>query len=310
MDVLGIELKNCYGIQQLDASLNFLGSPKLKGSPEIPPGSAFSIYAPNGFMKTSLARTFLDFQEGRDSLNLVFPARPSSRSITSDPATPITPESVFVIKPYVERYAGAGTSTLLVNPKLRSEYEEAVRNIESTQEDLLKALKDVSGWPGKTSPASEIKEIFQFKNSYDFFSELAGNLDGDTRFSDLVYSEIFNDKTIAAFRAGTLHEQLQEYMSKFQELVGKSPLLSKKFNHAGAAEVSKSLQSNGFFDASHTLNISNGGEGLEISSAKDLEALVVAENSAYWGIRNSPLSLRPLTSSFKKMQSLRSFVST
>lgn len=72
-------------------------------------------------MKTSLARTFLDFQEGWDSQDLIFPARPTSRSITSDPATPITPESLFVIKPYVERYAGGGTSTLLVNPKLRNE---------------------------------------------------------------------------------------------------------------------------------------------------------------------------------------------
>ncbi len=307
MDVLGIKLENCYGIQQLDASLNFLGSPKLKGSPEIPPGSAFSIYAPNGFMKTSLARTFLDFQEGRDSQDLVFPARPTSRSITSDPATPITPESVFVIKPYVERYAGAGTSTLLVNPKLRSEYEESVRNIESTQEDLLKALKEVSGWPGKTSPASEIKEVFQFKSSYEFFAELADVLDGDTRFSDLIYSEIFNDRTIAAFRAGTLHEQLQEYMSKYQELVDKSPLLSRKFNHAGAADVSKSLQSNGFFDANHTLNISNGGERLEISSAKDLEALVVAEKQRILGDKELSAKFEAVDKQLQKNAELKKF---
>ncbi|WLH90618.1 hypothetical protein PSH87_00900 [Pseudomonas sp. FP453] len=171
-------------------------------------------------MKTSLARTFLDFQEGRDSQDLIFPARQTSRSITSDPATPITPESLFVIRPYVERYAGGGTSTLLVNPKLRGEYEEAVRNIESTQESLIKALKEISGWPGKTSPASEIKEVFQFKSPYDFFAELAHGLDGDTRFSGLSYTEIFNDKTIAAFKAGTLHEQLKDYISKISRASG------------------------------------------------------------------------------------------
>lgn len=307
MDVLGIKLENCYGIQQLDASLNFLGSPKLKGRPEVPPGSAFSIYAPNGFMKTSLARTFLDFQEGRDSQDLIFPARPTSRSITSDLATPIASESILVIKPYVERYAGGGTSTLLVNPKLRNEYEEAVRNIETNQEDLLKALKEISGWPGKTTPASEIKEVFQFKSPYDFFAELANSLDGDTRFSDLSYVEIFNDKTIAAFKAGTLHDQLQEYMSKYQELVDKSPLLSSKFNHAGAVDVSKNLQNNGFFDANHTLNISNGAEKLEISSARDLEALVVAEKERILGDKELSKKFEAVDRQLQKNAELKKF---
>lgn len=165
MDVLDIKLENCYGIQKLDAKFDF------KGTQKTPDGSAFSIYAPNGFMKTSLARTFLDFQEGRDSQDLIFPTRTTIRAITAEPAASITPDSVFVIKPYVERYSGSGTSTLLVNPKLRGEYEEAVRNIESTQEDLLKTLKEASGWPGKASPVSEIKEVFKFTNPYEFFAD-------------------------------------------------------------------------------------------------------------------------------------------
>jgi hypothetical protein len=301
MDVIEVKLENCYGIQKLEATLTF------KASPKIPLGSAFSIYAPNGFMKTSLARTFLDFQEGRDSQDLIFPARPTSRSITSDPAAAITPESLFVIKPYVERYAGAGTSTLLVNPRLRSEYEEAVRNIESTQEDLLKALKEISGWPGKASPASEIKEVFQFKNPYDFFSGLINGLDGDTRLSDLSYTEIFNDKTIAAFKAGTLNEQLQEYMAKYQELVDNSPLLSKRFNHTGATDVSKNLQSNGFFDANHTLNISIGGERLEVASAKELEALVVAEKQRILGDKDLSAKFEAVDKQLQKNAELKKF---
>ncbi len=301
MDVLDIKLENCYGIQKLDATLTF------RGSQRVPLGSAFSIYAPNGFMKTSLARTFLDFQEGRDSQDLIFPARQTSRSITSDPAAAITPESIFVIKPYVERYSGAGTSTLLVNPKLRNKYEEAIRNIESTQDELVKTLKDVSGWPGKVSPASEIKEVFQFKNPYDFFAEIAHGLDGDTQFAGLSYTEIFNDKTIAAFKAGTLHEQLQEYMSKYQELVEHSPLLSKKFNHAGATDVSKSLQNNGYFDANHTLNISIGGERLEVKSAKELEALVVAEKQRILGDKELSAKFEAVDKQLQRNAELKKF---
>ncbi|UCR85576.1 MULTISPECIES: ATP-binding cassette domain-containing protein [Pseudomonas] len=301
MDVLNIQLENCYGIQKLEAILTF------KGSAKVPAGSAFSVYAPNGFMKTSLARTFLDVQEGRDSQDLIFPARQTSRSITSDPTTPITPESLFVIKPYVERYAGAGISTLLVNPKLRDEYEEAVRNIDSTQESLLKTLKDISGWPGRTLPISEIKDTFQFKNPYEFFAGLADNLDGDTRFSDLIYSEIFNDKTVAAFKAGTLHVQLQEYILKYQELIEGSPLLSKKFNHTGAADVSKNLQGNGFFDAKHTLNISSGGERLEVTSAKELDELVVAEKQRILGDKELSAKFEAVDKQLQKNLELKKF---
>ncbi|WP_272016612.1 hypothetical protein [Pseudomonas aeruginosa] len=301
MDVLDIKLENCYGIQRLDAKLAF------KGAQKTPDGSAFSIYAPNGFMKTSLARTFLDFQEERESQDLIFPTRITIRAITAEPATSITPDSVFVIKPYVERYSGSGTSTLLVNPKLRGEYEEAVRNIESTQEDLLKALKEASGWPGKTSPASELKEVFKFTNPYDFFAELADELNGDIRFADLSYIEIFNDKTIAAFKAGTLHQQLQEYMSKYQELVEGSPLLSKKFNHAGASDVSKNLQTNGFFEANHTLNIFNGGERTEVSSAKELEGLVQAEKQRILGDRELSARFEAVDKQLQKNAELKKF---
>lgn len=301
MDVLNINLENCYGISKLDAMLTF------KGVGKSPAGSTFSIYAPNGFMKTSLARTFLDVQEGLISQDLIFPARPTTRTITSDPAAAITPESLFVIRPYVERYAGAGSSTLLVNPKLREEYEEAVRNIDSTQESLLKELKDISGWPGKLLPINEIKEVFQFSSSYDFFAELAGKLDGDTNFSDLVYSEVFNDKTMAALKAGTLHQQLKEYISKYQELVEKSPLLSKKFNHSGATDVSKSLSSNGFFDANHSLNISNGGERVEVSSAKELDELVGAEKERILGDKELSAKFEAVDKQLQRNVELKKF---
>lgn len=301
MDVLHINLENCYGIQKLEATLTF------RDDQNTPRRSTYSIYAPNGFMKTSLARTFADFQEERESQDLIFPARATVRSISSDPANSISPQSLLVIKPYVERYAGVGTSTLLVNSKLRQEYEEAVQNIEATQDTLLKALKEISGWPGRTSPLSEIKEVFQFKNQYDFFEDLANSLDGNVHFSKLSYPEIFNDKTIAAFKAGTLHKQLQQYMSKYQELVDSSPVLSNKFNHSGAADVSKSLQSNGFFDASHTLNISKGGVKLEVTSAKDLEELVQAEKQRILGDKDLAAKFEAVDKQLQKNAELKRF---
>lgn len=301
MDVLSINLENCYGIQKLDATFTFIGVGNENA------GSSYSIYAPNGFMKTSLARTFLDVQDGLDSRDLIFPARITTRTISSGPATAIDPASLLVIKPYVEKYTGSGTSTLLVNPKLREEYEEAIRNIHSKQESLLKELKEISGWPGKTLPTNEIMDIFKISSTYEFFTELAENLDGDTSLSNLIYSEIFNEKTIAALKTGTLNQQLKEYISKYQELVESSPLLSKKFNHSGANDVSKSLANNGFFDAKHSLNIFNGHDSIAVSSASELDNLVGAEKKRILGDKDLSAKFEVVDKQLQKNVELKKF---
>lgn len=277
MEVLKIDLENCYGINKLQTELYFRQKDKL------PAGSTYSIYAPNGFMKTSLARTFLDIQEGRESRDLIFHTRQSKREITTEPDNALAPDSIFVIQPYVEGYTASSTATLMVNSTLRLEYEKSVLNIETAQTSLLKELKTISSWPGKTLPTDEIKKIFNFEDIYEFFSEIAENLTDDTEHSHLNYTEIFNEKTLSALKSGTLHNELQEYISKYQELVDNSPLLSKKFNHLGASEVSKNLSTNGFFDAQHSLNIHNGIKKVEITSSQQLDDLVQAEKSRILG---------------------------
>jgi ABC-type branched-subunit amino acid transport system ATPase component len=50
-DVLKLNLQHCYGIVKLEAELEFTH----KG---------FAIYAPNGVMKTSFAKTMMDLSKG------------------------------------------------------------------------------------------------------------------------------------------------------------------------------------------------------------------------------------------------------
>lgn len=46
---LNVDLKNCYGISELNHCFDFTNS------------SGYAIYAPNGFMKTSMSKTFDDY---------------------------------------------------------------------------------------------------------------------------------------------------------------------------------------------------------------------------------------------------------
>ena len=72
MKEIEINFTNCYGIKKLKTKFDF--SKK----------SIYAIYAPNGTMKTSFAKTFKDFSNSVDSKDLVFKDRETERIITDE----------------------------------------------------------------------------------------------------------------------------------------------------------------------------------------------------------------------------------
>ncbi|EPO2956649.1 hypothetical protein ACUT6V_003366, partial [Vibrio cholerae] len=64
---LQLDLANCYGINQLSKELDFTKSATNDG--------INSLYAPNGTLKTSLAKTFKDVEKNKDTKDLIFPSR-------------------------------------------------------------------------------------------------------------------------------------------------------------------------------------------------------------------------------------------
>ena len=134
MKTVTIDLTNCYGIRKLQTTFDFS---KAK---------ACAVYAPNGSMKSSLAQTFKDIADGSASKDRIFPARISQRVIKDETGADLPKESVLVVRPYdAELGHSAKTSTLLVNPVLRREYEALYAEIEAAKGTLLKALKEQSG---------------------------------------------------------------------------------------------------------------------------------------------------------------------
>ena len=78
---LQLSLRNCHGIRELEASLPFERAAK-GGATE--PRRSVAIYAPNGTMKSSFARTFLDLARGEESSDHVFPDRETVRTILDE----------------------------------------------------------------------------------------------------------------------------------------------------------------------------------------------------------------------------------
>lgn len=271
MNTLKVELENCYGIKRLQATFDFA---KAK---------AYAIYAPNGAMKSSLAQTFKDIVDAKASKDRIFPSRKCVRNITDESNVELTKDSIFVICPYDEAIGHTEkTSTLLVDSKLRKEYEELHTDIDNAKELFLKALKKQSG--SKKDLEKEISSTFTRADN-DFYTAILRVKDevraqSNAPFESIAYDTIFDDKVLAFLGTKDVKSAIESYIKKYNELLASSTYFKKgTFNYYNASTIAKSLADNGFFNAKHTVNL-NANEKLEISSQKQLEELIAKEKES------------------------------
>ena len=157
MNKTSINLKNCYGIPALTYEFDFTEH------------DSYVIYAPNGVMKTSFAKTFKDLSERKDSKDSIFPERQTERQIFDETSSPIKPENIFVISPYERGYHSQRMSTLLVNHDIKHQYESIYADINEKKTALIKSLKSLSGI--KKDDELERTIAYDFTSQYKNFIE-------------------------------------------------------------------------------------------------------------------------------------------
>jgi energy-coupling factor transporter ATP-binding protein EcfA2 len=269
-----VDLENCYGIKKLQTVFDFSHE------------ESYAIYAPNGSMKSSLAQTFEDVADGIISKDRIFPKRICIRKISDENGVELPKEKVLVVHPYDEVFGHTEkTSILLVDAKLRKEYEELYIEIDKSKNVFLKALKEQSG--SKKDLEKEISSTFT-KSDDEFFRALIRVKDEllaqpDAPFAKIPYDTIFDEKVMAFLGTKDFKVAIAEYIKKYNELLAASTYFKKgTFNYYNAATIAKSLADNGFFDAKHTVSL-NADRKLEITSQKQLEDLITKEKE---GISN------------------------
>lgn len=269
MKTLNVELTNCHGIRSLDATLDFGDR------------NAVAIYAPNGTMKTSFARTFKDLAIGKDTSDRVFPDRQSSRSITDENGQSPDPADVAVVLSYDEELGPTeSTSTLLVNPELRKEYEGLQVELLDARDALVMALKGQAST--KQDVLSTISRVFTQRDDkfYDALVRVAYEVEQleDARFADLPHDLLFNDKVATALKGLDVQAQLAAYVTRLNELLDESTFFNRStFTYYHATNVTKSLGANGFFTAQHSLLLHGEDEPRQITSDADLQTLISEE---------------------------------
>jgi hypothetical protein len=271
MDKLSISLEYCYGIKKLDVEFDFSNN-----------GPVFSIYAPNGVMKTSFANTFKDLSEGNNSQDRVRPENATTRKIRDEGGNEVDRASIFVIEPYNEKFKSDRISTLLVNEDLRKKYEKIYEEIDKKVDQLVGELKKTSGLK------KEILEEFSSAITHDrkdFFRAIGRvqqevEQEADSPLADVIYSHIFNEKTEAILLDEKFRQNVKQYIEKYDELLNRSTFFRKGvFTHNNASDIAKMLKQNGFFKADHSVFIRINGEKREIGSEQALEAAIEEEKS-------------------------------
>ena len=271
MEKVNVALEHCYGIKKIDYTFDFSAE------------SVYGIYAPNGSMKSSFAQVFKDITQKAVPRDRIFPARISVAKVTDENGDNLKPESILVLPPYDEVFShNERTSLLLVNEKLKKEYEQLQRDIEQAKETLLKALKAQSG--SKKNLEKEISSAFTPTDDR-FIPALLRIKDEalgqkDAPFADVKYDTIFDEKVISFLNTKDFKTVIAEYITRYNELLAGSIYFKKGiFEYYNAATIAKTLADNGFFDAKHSVSFNNG-KSIEIKTVKQLEDMIAKEKDA------------------------------
>jgi len=269
MKQISVNLRHCYGIKALKHDFDFSNT------------RVFAIYAPNGAMKSSLALTFKDLSNGQQPKDRIFPDRVTVAEVTDENGADVENDRVFVVLSYDEEFGPSEkTCTLLVDPKLRSEFAELQVRIDEAKQALLVLLKQQS--KSKANLESEIS-LAIMKTHNEFRRALIRIKDevqeqSDAPFANVEYDKIFADATITALNTKGLKELILEYITRYDELLAASTFFKKGiFDYFNAAQVADSLAKNGFFSASHSVNLKSAGETLEINTQAELAQVIEHE---------------------------------
>ncbi len=271
MKKLKLDLEHCYGIKKLEAEFDFAAN-----------GNIFTIYAPNGVMKTSLANTFRDVSKETATSDRIWKENQTQRIIHDENGSDLAPESVFVIEPYNAGYRSDRISKLLVNDELRKRYEEIHKEINEKAEILIGELKTHAGLK------KEVREEFTDSitpDQDDFFRALGEVKDevengAETPLAEVAYLDIFNPKVKLVLKDRDFISKIEKYIQKYDELVSKSSFFRKGvFTHNNAADIAKSLDSNGFFKADHSVYLRINDEKTEVTSLKSLQNAIQNEKN-------------------------------
>lgn len=267
MNKLNIKLENCFGIEKLEHEFSFTNTNR-----------AVAIYAPNGMMKTSFAKTFEAKSLGKDPSERLYNKAPFAEIKTDGNLIDIN--EIVVIKSFDTINTDKSVSSLLVDENSKIEYDEIFTDISKQKTALIAKLNKLSG-----VKQTEIEQtiLSDFKDN-DFFKFLT-QIDFDNleeEFSDIKINEVFESDVLVFLKKPDVINNINVYTEKYNQLLETSKYFKKGiFNPSKADSIAKILLKENFFKANHKIRLS--GDDEEILSDDDFKKKLEEERKDILG---------------------------
>lgn len=275
MQALKLDLENCYGIKKMNETIDYSNN------------NVAIIYAPNGTMKSSLAKTFEAIRDDRQVEEKIYGFK-SSCSISDEDNVAISKEQIIVINPFDEN-AYEGQGLLMANEPLRKAYLNIHDSIEFKKESLYSKIKEKFGYSNRNN--FDVKNTMlndwglTVKKEYDCLIKIKELLHDpmmncQLNEDDIDYASLFNDKVYSMMKTGKTGELIEEYENKYRELVDKSLYMQQGIiDHNNYGNISNALNANVFFVANNevVLKAKDGSTSITLKEKKELDDLIKKE---------------------------------
>lgn len=275
MEKLKIELNNCYGIPHMKLDIDFMKK------------NVAVIYAPNGTMKTSLAKTFLAVSQNREPEERIFGLK-SEYLIEDGAGNSILSNNIMVINPFEEN-AYENQGLLMANENLRKKFIHIHKKIDDKKMTLFEEIKLILHYSKRSKFEVENTLVNDFNTSkkqiYKCLEDIRVEMDNeDTQCSldtdELDYSILFNDKVYKVITQGETSVLLNDYEKKYSELVEKSLYMRNGIiDHNNYENIYENLNNNGFFKANNEVILvaKDNSTSITIKTHEELKRLIQDE---------------------------------
>lgn len=268
METLRVSLKNCYGISSLEKTFDLS---QTQGKAKV-----YSIYAPNGLMKTSFSRTFEALAEGEQPKEERF-NRPSVCIVEID-GEPIPNGKIYVLKSEIELNSDDRAITnILINKESKSRYDSIISNQNKLKSKLSSSLQKKSKVKKEDIETSLIKDF----ETDDFVTaiELAKAIIITDDLENFIYNDIFDSRALAILESPEFSSKSNEFNQRYQALFDQAGTIYKRgiFNPIKADTSFTTLSKQGYFTGGHKVHLN--GDQTSINYEELQERLRVVNES-------------------------------
>ena len=269
MEKLKVELENCFGIGKLSHEFDFSED------------NTHLIYAPNGTMKTSFART-LDLISKNNPRNQpcdrIYKSRSSKFEILVDDVE-VNPDNILVVDAEDNSFdASSKISMFLASKELKNRYDEIYLSLNNTKGEFIKKLKVISQ---STDCEKEFVNTFSEEPNSSFFElllDLIDKLKDEFKKAQFRYNDVFDKKNNVKKFLDKNQDLLDQYLNNYKNIISKSNFFKEStknsFGTYQASLIMKSIEDDSFFDAGHKFVLE---DGTSIENSDELKKIVLEE---------------------------------